>query len=314
MVQRQLINADLNLLVALQALLEERNVTRAAEHLFVSQPALSKSLQRLRELFDDPLFTRTAYGLIPTPRAEALQLQLPVLLEQLNNLIGQESFEPASHSGRYAVAISETLAQPLFPPLIGKLCREAPGVHILAREAGRDFLEDLAQGKLDFAMHTTQNYSDEFIVDPLGELIGGCMMRADHPLARDKITLKQYLHYPHVRLYHPGLTRSDIGIVDERLAIERKQRRIAFETTHFPAACSVLKNTDCLMVIPQALLGTEDKDQALVWRPLPNLLAFTLGFVLLHHRRTSAHAAHQWLRQELLTCATRLFENKDVEK
>ena len=99
MISRQLIRMDLNLLVVLQVLLEERNVTRAAERLSVSQPALSKTLQKLRESFDDELFTRTAHGLIPTPKAETLGASLPTALLTLGKLLEDDAFDPASYEG-----------------------------------------------------------------------------------------------------------------------------------------------------------------------------------------------------------------------
>ena len=95
MISRKLIRTDLNLLVALQILLEERSVTRAAERLSVSQPALSKTLQKLRDSFEDELFTRTAHGLVPTPRAEELGRELPVLLETVERVLGDARIRPA---------------------------------------------------------------------------------------------------------------------------------------------------------------------------------------------------------------------------
>ena len=94
MISRKLIRTDLNLLVALQILLEERNVTRAAERLSVSQPALSKTLQKLRDSFEDQLFTRTSHGLVPTPRAEELGRELPGLLETIEQVLGDAEFSP----------------------------------------------------------------------------------------------------------------------------------------------------------------------------------------------------------------------------
>ncbi|MCZ6830223.1 MAG: LysR family transcriptional regulator, partial [Gammaproteobacteria bacterium] len=113
MISRQLIRMDLNLLVVLQVLLEERNVTRAAERLSVSQPALSKTLQKLRESFDDELFTRTAHGLIPTPKAEALGAGLPTALLSLDKLLEDEEFDPATYEGAFRIAISPLFAEVL---------------------------------------------------------------------------------------------------------------------------------------------------------------------------------------------------------
>jgi DNA-binding transcriptional LysR family regulator len=118
MIPRQLIRMDLNLLVALQILLEERNLTRAAERLSVSQPALSKTLHKLRESFGDELFSLTPNGLIPTPKAEALGAGLPSALNALGKLLENKEFDPATYEGAFRIAISPLFAEVLLPGLM----------------------------------------------------------------------------------------------------------------------------------------------------------------------------------------------------
>ena len=115
MISRRLIRTDLNLLVVLQILLEEHNVTRAAERLSVSQPAMSRTLQRLRDTFEDELFTRTAHGLVPTPRAEELRRELPDLLESIEHVLGDADFSPDTYAGSFKL---------LMPPI---LCMQGIG-------------------------------------------------------------------------------------------------------------------------------------------------------------------------------------------
>ena len=127
MISRQLIRMDLNLLVALQILMEERNLTRAAERLSVSQPALSKTLQKLRESFDDELFSLTTHGLIPTPKAEALSAGLPSALIALDKLLEDEEFDPGTYEGAFRIAISPLFAEVLLPGLMDEVVASAPG-------------------------------------------------------------------------------------------------------------------------------------------------------------------------------------------
>ena len=118
MISRKLIRTDLNLLVALQILLEERNVTRAAERLSVSQPALSKTLQKLRDSFEDELFTRTSHGLVPTPRAEELGRELPGLMESIEQVLGDAAFSPDTYGGSFKLLMPPILCESLLPNLM----------------------------------------------------------------------------------------------------------------------------------------------------------------------------------------------------
>ena len=108
---------DLNLLVSLQALLEEKSVTRAAARLFISQPAMSRVLQRLRDQLDDPLFTRTGNELVPTPKAREMQLRLPQLLDSILDMVSQGTFDPATYVGEISIAVPEFVAITLVSEL-----------------------------------------------------------------------------------------------------------------------------------------------------------------------------------------------------
>src|SRR5210317_252909 len=114
---RELAKIDLNLLNSLQVLLEECNVSRAAERLFITQPAMSKTLSRLRALFDDPLFTRSSHGMQPTPRAQELAKDLTGILNEISDLVAGQSFDPASYRGEINLALSEYIGVALLPSL-----------------------------------------------------------------------------------------------------------------------------------------------------------------------------------------------------
>ena len=149
---RKLSRLDLNLLVSLQALLEEKSVTRAAARLFISQPAMSRVLQRLRDQLDDPLFTRTGNELIPTPKARELQLRLPPLLDNILDIVSEGEFDPATYVGEITIAVPEFVAISLISELTRVLTDEARGI-VLSVSSGIESVEgDLAEGALDFAI------------------------------------------------------------------------------------------------------------------------------------------------------------------
>jgi DNA-binding transcriptional LysR family regulator len=305
-ISRQLIRTDLNLLVALQVLLEERNVTRAAERLFVSQPALSKTLQKLREAFDDELFTRSAHGLIPTPRAEELGAGLPAALTQLDGLLDREAFDPASYEGTFRLVIPPIFAEVLLPPLLEELSTAAPAVDIITADVGADFQEKLKRAEIDFAIHAVRDTDRDIHAEPLKVIRPCCYMRRGHPLAESDVSLKEFLAYPHVRLYLPGTTRQNLGLVDEVLAERGLYRRVVLDTTQFAPAIGVLSRTDCLMVANAALASNLSLPDSVLALPMPvEMEKLFAGYgsgnrsrlALLRHTRSSNSAPHQWMRR-----------------
>ena len=248
MISRKMIRTDLNLLVALQILLEERNVTRAAERLSVSQPALSKTLQKLRDAFEDELFTRTAHGLIPTPRAEALAADLPALLETVERVLGNEAFSPDTFAGSFKLLLPPILSESLLPGLMADLSVQAPGVQIITAEVTPDYQDKLKKGEADYAAFVAVETDRDIHAEPISAIAPRCYMRVNHPLAEKEMTLQDFLAYPHLRLYLPGLTRENTSMVDDVLGQYGVHRSIVLETTQFSSAVGVLTRTDALLV------------------------------------------------------------------
>ncbi len=310
MVSRQLIRTDLNLLVALQILLEECNVTRAAERLSVSQPALSKTLKKLREAFQDELFTRTARGLVPTPRAEALAQVLPALLEEMEAVIGVEVFIPETYCGTFKLLLSPVLSEVLLPGLMAELQQVAPQIKIVAGEVSSDYEERMKKGEVDFVAFTAAGAQDVLVAQPIAPLPPRCYMGLHHPLAKGEFGLDDFLAYPHIRLYLPGLRQNRSTFVDRILGCYGKRRSVALETTQFAAALGVLSQTDYLLV---ANTRAEDRGlyrELVVGRELPAELQRMIGndesredrggMALMHHPRTTNSPPHQWLKQILI--------------
>jgi DNA-binding transcriptional LysR family regulator len=314
MISRRLIRTDLNLLVALQILLEERNVTRAAERLSVSQPALSKTLQKLRESFDDELFTRTAHGLVPTPRAEALGKDLPSVLESVENVLGSDDFSPETYNGRFKLLLPPILSEALLPGLMAELSEVATGVQIITGDVAPDYQDQLKKGEADFAAFVALETQRHILAEPIAAIAPRCYMRKDHPLVDKEMGLSEFLAYPHLRLYLPGLTRENTSMVDDVLGQYGVHRDIRLETTQFASAVGVLTCTDSLLV---ANAGFEEGglySDRIVGREMPaelqrmirNTHSSNKGKMsLMRHTRSSRSAPHQWMRALLMKHLTR---------
>ena len=318
MISRKLVRTDLNLLVALQILLEERNVTRAAERLSVSQPALSKTLQKLRDAFEDELFTRTAHGLVPTPRAEALARELPALLQSVEQVLGSDEFDPATYVGCFKLLLPPILSEALLPGLVAELHTLAPNVQVITAEVTPDYQDQLKKGEADFAAFVALDTERDIHAEPISALAPRCYLRVDHPLADKELTLQDFLAYPHVRLYLPGLTRENTSMVDDVLGQYGVHRTIALETTQFASAVGVLSRTDALLVANAGFEESGLYSGLITGRELPaelqrmirNTHSTNRGKMsLMRHTRTSRSAPHQWLRALLIKHLTR-SENK----
>ena len=314
MISRRLIRTDLNLLVALQILLEERNVTRAAERLAVSQPALSKTLQKLRESFDDELFTRTAHGLVPTPRAEVLGTELPALLETIERVLGSDEFDPETYSGSFKLLLPPILSEGLLPGLMAELGEVATGVQVITGDVTPDYQDQLKKGEIDFAAFVAIDTQRDILAEPIAAIAPRCYLRIDHPLVGKDFGLKEFLAYPHLRLYLSGLGRQNTSMVDDVLGQYGVHRDIRLETTQFASAVGVLTCTDSLLV---ANAGFEEEglySDRIVGRELPaelrrmirNTHSSNRGKMsLMRHTRASRSAPHQWMRALLMKHLTR---------
>ena len=320
MISRKLVRTDLNLLVALQILLEERNVTRAAERLSVSQPALSKTLQKLRAAFDDELFTRTAHGLVPTPRAEVLARDLPGLLEAVESVLGNEDFDPQTYVGGFKLLLPPIVSESLLPALMADLRQSAPNVQIVTAEVPSDYQDKLKKGEADFAAFVALETDRDIHAEPIAAIAPRCYMRVDHPLVDQEFDLKSFLAYPHLRLYLPGLTRENTSMVDDVLGQYGVHRKITLETTQFASAVGVLCRTDSLLVANagfeagglyrERISGQEMPAE--LQRMIRNTHSTNRGKMsLMRHTRTSRSTAHQWMRALLMKHLTGAGEKVD---
>jgi DNA-binding transcriptional LysR family regulator len=311
---RKLAKMDLNLLISLQVLLEERSVSRAAQRLFITQPAMSKTLSRLRELFQDPLFTRSSHGMQPTPRALELAPGLNQILGNVRELVSGSEFDPAAATGEITLAMSEYIGLALVPALIAKLQAQAPGLSLRIVTRAENQLEQLALGNLDFAFHMEQShYSADYRVKHLGGGPPAVLTRLDHPLTREEPSWQRLAAFPVIRLYVPDWEQVALERDANMEAIMRGQQQSSLEISHLLTALEVLRSSDFFMLGPAYLVQNEQATRGIKAIPLPKSKNHAINYVLVAHNRTANSPLHNWLWQEI-TCTIRELNTPQIRK
>ena len=286
-------STDLNLLPVFQVLLEERSVTRAAGRLNLTQPAISRNLTRLRELFNDPLFTRTPKGLAPTPRAETLALQLQQSLQDLSQLISPATFIPAAATQNFRLATTDYGTHVLLPPVLKRMRAEAPGVNLEIVPWQENLLQQLDQEGIDLATCTVEDAPAAIHGRGVGSDRFICVVRDDHPLTQLGLSLENYATYPHALITMGGARK---GAIDHLLEERGLSRRIALRVPHFVAALAMISQTDLILTVPYGLAVSFAEQYKLKMLPFPmEQKGFT--YSIIWHERYMKDPAHIWLRQ-----------------
>lgn len=308
---KQLARADLNLLISLHVLLEECNVSKAAERLYLSQSAMSRILSRLRDLFDDALFTRVGHGLTPSPKALELQASLAQFLQAAEALLLPSEFNPASYHGEMRIATSEMIGTAILPLLMENLQLEAPNLRISAITRVEHQLEKLAAGELDAAIHPRlAHYGSEFCVDRLVSWPPILIVRKDHPLTKLSSPLSarnmaKVQDYPRVIL-----CMQDIEWFASRWGKDFRKRvqaiRVAVETSNMVAALEIVKRTDCTLYSSPYLCNYPPLGNELASVEIPYSKKEVGEYVMVCHRRIENSDPHQWLRKKILEAAQQL--------
>ena len=254
---------DLNLFIVFDAIYTEANLTRAGQIVGITQPAVSNALARLRETFNDPLFVRTAQGMVPTPMAQNIIGPVRNALSLLRVSV-QESriFNPQQAAKTYRISMTDLTEAVILPLLFQRLRRLAPTVVIESfLSKRRETTKELAAGRLDFAVDAPLNTDPQVRHVKLMEDRYVCAMRKGHPLAgKDKLSLDDYLGLTHI---HISSRRNGLGYVDLALGKMGLQRKVALRSQHYLMASQVLQQTDMVMTVPErfALLRTWLQDQ-----------------------------------------------------
>ena len=309
---------DLNLLVSLQVLLEERNVTRASNRLFITQPAMSKTLQRLRDLYRDPLLVRSGRGLVPTPKAQELQRQLPDVLASISDLVRNKEVSPIKFTGTIRMAMPESLAVLLMPRLVEILIEEAPNLTLAVTSELDSYFQELEDGRVDFAIEREEELPVGFESTPLGGFALACWMRRGHPLADDELTVEKMLRYKWVHYYMlntESISSRSAPLFDQWIARQGYYREKVLVTTQLMTAMDTLYNTDCLMIGSVQDLETESEFYDIVRKPLPESLQVEPFFPLsiVSHRRTATSPMHLWMINKMMQVVTEEKEKQASE-
>ncbi len=301
---------DLNLLKVFDVVMVERNVTRAAERLAMTQPAVSNALRRLREATREELFIPTSTGVVPTAHAQSLWPIVRESLQSLQHALAPQAFDPRGGEHPFTLAMADATAAVFAPGLAAELERQQAKVDL--RVVGlytRDPRLMIEQGDTDVAIgffpdvHAALDADgDEALMrlDPLYGCEYRCVMRKDHPLSEPgALTLDAYCAARHVRVSFAGRQR---GFVDRALADLGRDRQVTMTVTHFFTATAVVRQSDLLTVLPENFVRASGF--------LPDLAVCDLPFELpridvglLWHRRHENDSAQRWLRETIAVAA-----------
>lgn len=296
---------DLNLLVYLDVLLRERNVTRAAEELGISQPAMSNSLRRLRDLFDDPLLVRTSEGMTPTERALELQpLVRNVLAAAELAVLPKTVFDPSESERIFRIMASDYTEATLLPRLLQRLSVEAPTVRLDIMTPSDVSFHDVEHGKVDLVINRFDTLPQSFHQVHLWDDSFSCVLRADNPLVNNW-NLEAYLAAKHVWVSKTGMgvgvgmSADDVqrlGWVDEALTKIAAKRVISLFTRHYQAALLLAEHNDLVVTIPTlAATSMRENPHVAILEPpfeIPRMRLKMVWSPLLQH-----DPGHRWMRQ-----------------
>ncbi len=298
---------DLNLLVALDALLEERNVTRAAQRLGISQPAASRALGRLRALFSDALLVNGPGGYVLSDRAEEVRPQLRTILGSVSELLDSRAFDPKAATGRVRLLMPDLQAAALTPGLLALLDREAPSLDLEIVAPGTNPIEALEQGVADAMVGLIDEAPAGIRRRRLYDESLVTLLRANHPALARKLTLDRYLALDHIVVSVTGVGAAP---VDEVLARMGRTRRIKLRVPNFFAAVEIAARSDLVMTLPASLArATADMRRFVSLPPPLDLGRYAMS--LAWHARQQDSPRHIWLRRAIVTAVTRMSSGDD---
>lgn len=273
----------------------ERNLTEAAKSLSITQPAVSNALSRLRKIFNDELFIRTARGMLPTPVADSIAQNVSEALVMLNSSVRErEEFDPASAERIYQFSMTDLAEAVVLPRLFPFFQRHAPGLGLHSYYTKRnELVRQLSRGELDFAIDVPVVEDAKLFHLSLISDHYVCAVRPENPLAQEALTLESYLGMKHI---HVSSRRKGLGQVDLALLRYKAERKIHLRVQHYRVAAAVVSETDLVMTVPRFL--AEQYHLSLLKLP------FEVPAMDLHlywHKQSDSDQSHRWMRESLLT-------------
>ena len=302
---------DLNLLLAFQALARSGSVTRAAQQMGITQPAMSNALKRLRETVGDPLFERRAGRLVATSRAEAMRQPIAEALAIINRAcFGPSSFDPLNDRALVRLSVSEYWQTALLPPLLAHLTSHAPAVDVLVEPVREDMVRrGLARADCDMAIFLSGLQEPGLLSRRLFRDGYVAVMRKQHPLVKRQLTLAQYAQMGHVVVSPAGPW---LPVMKEALAAQRLEQRFALRNAHVDVALQIVSSTNLITVVPRFIGMQAQRRMAVRAVALPvDVGQFELS--LYWHQRNDADTLQQWMRELVAQLVNNLFTGAKIE-
>ena len=286
---------DLNLFVVFDAVYRERSVTRVAQQLHLTQPAVSNALNRLRQTFDDQLFLRTPEGMVPTPVADNVVGDVRRALALLGRSVDASTrFDPATSEKRFYLGMNDLAQQLILPALLPLVQRSAPAIGIHCYYQTRQHAaEELKSGGLDVLVDAPQINAREFGHRPLLELPYVVAMKPDHPLAGKPLTMAGYLAAEHL---HVSARKKGRGQADVALHSLGEKRNVRLRVQHYLAAAEITRTSELLWTAPEVAA----RDSGLHVQPVPFPME-PLVWYLYWSKSATDDPASQWLRNNILS-------------
>lgn len=289
---------DLNLLVTLEALLTERNVTRAAKRLHLSQPSVSVQLRKLREIFNDPLLSPAPTGMIPTTRAQALLPNLRAALEEMRRVVEPKPpFDPAAASVTWHIGAADYGEYAIVMPVLSRIRKAAPEVRIAVRQAAHSrIFKQLESGIVDLGLLALDTPPERLSSRVLFREHYVLVARKRHPALRRKLTLDRFCALEYIVVSPDG--GGFRGPTDIALESRARKRRVVLSVPHFLLVPEIIRRTDLVAMLPSRLVRDRTDELQIV---MPPLQIPTYEMAMIWHERSERDPAHAWLREQIVS-------------
>lgn len=293
-IPRQLRSVDFRLLLAFEALIAERHVSRAAAAVGLSQPAMSHALAKLRQQFHDPLLARTSTGFEPTPKALELIEPVREAIRQVDRLFSAGStFDASTASESFTMRMGDMNEVLFLPSLLHELEKQAPNITVTVQHLPpSETVRALEASAIDFAVSALIKHSKSVHSLELAKDRMVCVMRKDHPAAAQRLTTRAFLALRHLRIVQSA---GDMRFVEEALFRAGLQRRVTATTPHWLAASYLVETTDLVTALSESMVRRLNVDGRFAVRPLP-VGGGEFSWRLYWHRRFDGRPAHRWIR------------------
>jgi DNA-binding transcriptional LysR family regulator len=291
-------NVDLNLLRTIQPLLEERHVSRAAKRSFLSQPAMSRALNRLRDTFGDPLLVRSNGAYERTPRGERVLREIESIMGRLDTIVHDQEFAPAQSRERFRVALTDHGSTILLPSLLERLRKDAPHSELILIAVGPDTFDEVAAGRIDLSL-CAEGVPPMLENEIVFNLDFVCLVGARQRIRTRRLTLKQYLQLPHAMILTGD---GHQAMIDHPLAALGQKRQVALRIPFFIPAVLAIAQTDLVLTVPRTLAKVTKPIASLRMIEPPRELK-PFSYFMSWHSRLTNEAAHVWLREQVRAAA-----------